>query len=286
MRVLVFGQSGQVACELARRMPADVTARFLSREEADLFDPKACAAEVAKAECDAVLNATAWTAVDTAEAEDAAATVVHGDTPSAMAHACAARGLPFLHISTDYVFDGTGRVPFLPDHPTAPLGAYGRTKVKGEKGVRAAGGQHLILRTSWVVSAHGKNFVKTMLRLGRECESLQVVSDQVGGPTPAANIANALISAARVMVAGHSGGTFHFSGTPDTSWADFAREIMVRADLTCRIEDIPTSAYPSPTRRLLNSKLDCTSFEKEFDIPRSDWRVGLMEILNDLGAKV
>lgn len=281
MRVLVFGKTGQVATELQRRLPGAV---FLGREAADLSDPAACAAAVAAAGCDAVINAAAWTAVDRAEAEEAAATVVNGAAPAAMARACAVRGLPLLHISTDYVFDGTGTAPFRPDHPTAPLGAYGRSKLAGEEGVRAASGRHLILRTSWVVSAHGANFVKTILRLGRERESLNVVADQVGGPTPAAAIADALIVAARAMVAGAPGGTHHFAGAPDVSWADFARAIMAEAGLACRIVDIPTSAYPTPARRPANSRMDCAAFEVAFGIARPDWRAGLRDILRDLGA--
>jgi dTDP-4-dehydrorhamnose reductase len=282
MRILVFGRTGQVATELARRMPDGVTARFLGREAADLLDPAACAAQIA--DCDAVINAAAWTAVDRAEAEEAAATVVNGDAPTAMARACAAQRLPFLHVSTDYVFDGAGDQPFRPDHPTAPLGAYGRSKLAGEQGVRAAGGVHLILRTSWVVSAHGANFVKTMLRLGRERPSLTVVSDQIGGPTPAAAIADALYIAARALRDGTPGGTHHFAGSPDTSWADFARTIMDRAGLPCQITNIPTSAYPTPAKRPPNSRLDCSALEQTYGIRRPDWRAGLDDILRELNA--
>jgi dTDP-4-dehydrorhamnose reductase len=280
MHLIVFGQTGQVARELARRLPGGVTARFLSRAEADLSDPAACAAAITA--CDAVINAAAWTAVDKAEAEEPAATVANGEAPTAMARASAALGVPFLHVSTDYVFDGAGTLPFEVDHPTAPLNAYGRSKLAGEVGIRAAGGQHLILRTSWVVSAHGANFVKTMLRLGKERASLNVVADQIGGPTPAADIADALLTAAKAMVAGAKGGTHHFSGTPDTSWADFARQIMARAGLSCQINDIATLAYPTPARRPLNSRLDCASFAASFGIKRPDWRHGLDLILQEL----
>jgi dTDP-4-dehydrorhamnose reductase len=282
MRVLVFGKTGQVATELARRLPEGVTARFLGRDEADLADPPACAAAISAADCDLVINAAAWTAVDKAETEEDAATMVNGAAPEAMALAAAARGLPFLHVSTDYVFDGAGDQPFRPEDRTAPLGAYGRSKLAGEVGVRAAGGPHLILRTSWVVSAHGANFVKTMLRLGRERESLNVVADQIGGPTPAAAIADALFTAARAMLKGAQGGTQHFSGAPHTSWADFAREIMARAGLPCRITDIPTSAYPTPARRPANSRLDCSGFTAAFGVARPDWRAGLDDILKEL----
>jgi len=281
MRLVVFGQSGQVARELARIVPE---ARFLSRDQADLSDPAACAAAVTASEADAVINAAAWTAVDKAETDEAAATVVNGKAPAAMARAAAARGVPFLHLSTDYVFDGAGDRPFAPDHPTAPLSAYGRSKLAGERGIREAGGAHLILRTSWVVSAHGANFVKTMLRLGQERPALRVVADQTGGPTPAAAIANALVVAASALGNGTKGGTHHFAGQPETSWADFARAIMAEADLPCRIEDIPTSDYPTPARRPLNSRLDCRSFEAAFGLARPDWRQGLSDIIRELAA--
>ncbi len=280
MKVLVFGQTGQVARELARRCPAGVEARFLGRDQADLMDPAACAAVISA--CDVVINAAAWTAVDKAETEEAAALVVNGDAPAAMARACAALGVPFLHISTDYVFDGSGDQPFTVSHPVAPLGAYGRTKLAGERGVLAAGGNSLILRTSWVVSAHGANFVKTMLRLGASRDSLNVVADQIGGPTPAAAIADALYVAAKAMVGGTKGGVHHFSGAPDTSWAGFAREIMARAGLACAIHDIPSSAYPTPAQRPLNSRLDCSALTAAFGIARPDWRAGLDDILQEL----
>jgi dTDP-4-dehydrorhamnose reductase len=279
MKLLVFGQTGQVARELQRIAPDAV---YLGRDQADLSNPVACAAAIAASDADAIINAAAWTAVDKAETEEAAATVVNGDAPSAMARAAAATGIPFLHISTDYVFDGLGDQPFTIDHPTAPLGAYGRSKLAGEQGVRAAAGPHLILRTSWVVSAHGSNFVKTMLRLGRERESLNVVADQIGGPTPAGAIAQALLTAAQAMVVGATGGTHHFSGAPDTSWADFARAIMTEANLPCRINDIPTSQYPTPAKRPLNSRLDCSAFTTAFGIPRPDWREGLKAIVKEL----
>jgi dTDP-4-dehydrorhamnose reductase len=202
MKVLVFGQTGQVARELARRVPQDVRLITLGRAEADLSDPAQCAAAVRAHDVHAVINAAAWTAVDRAEAEEAAAHLVNAAAPGAMAKACAALGRPFLHVSTDYVFDGSGITPFVPDHPTGPLGAYGRTKLAGEVAVRAAGGAHVILRTSWVVSAHGSNFVKTMLRLGAERDSLTVVADQVGGPTSAAAIADTLFVVARPSLRG------------------------------------------------------------------------------------
>ena len=281
MKVLVFGQTGQVARELARRVPDGVSVEFLGRDRADLLNPKACAAIIAATKADAVINAAAWTAVDRAESEEPAALVVNADAPGAMARACAARGLPFLHISTDYVFDGAADQPFGVDHATAPLGAYGRTKLAGEQAVQAAGGQVLILRTSWVVSAHGANFVKTMLRLGADRASLNVVADQIGGPTPAGDIADALYRMAGAMVAGAEGGVQHFAGAPDCSWADFARAIMERANLGCMINDIPASAYPTPAKRPGNSRLDCSGLAA-FGIARPDWRTGLDHIIKEL----
>ncbi|KFI25139.1 dTDP-4-dehydrorhamnose reductase [Paenirhodobacter enshiensis] len=279
MTLLVFGKTGQVALELARRVPDAV---FLGRAEADLSDPAACAARIAEIRPQAVINAAAWTAVDRAETEEAAALVVNGEAPAAMARACAAALIPFVQISTDYVFDGTGTEPFAPDHPTAPLNAYGRTKLAGEDGVRAAGGVHAILRTSWVFSAHGNNFLKTMLRLGATREVLNVVGDQIGGPTPAGAIADACLQIAhRLRRAPETSGTYHFSGAPDVSWADFARAIMAGAGLACRIEDIPTSAWPTPAARPANSRLDCTSLSV-FGLDRPDWRAAVAQIIDEL----
>jgi dTDP-4-dehydrorhamnose reductase len=284
MKVLIFGQTGQVAQELARCAPDDVVPHFLSRNDADLSDPEACAKVITGVPADVVINAAAWTAVDRAETEEEAATIVNGHAPGAMAQACATANLPFIHISTDYVFDGTGDAPFTPDYPPQPVSAYGRSKLAGEEAIRESGAHHLILRTSWVVSAHGSNFIKTMLRLGATRDALNVVSDQIGGPTPAASIAAALYSIAHQMRDGQSGGTYHFSGAPDTSWADFARTIMAEADLDCQIRDIPTEDYPTPATRPLNSRLDCTSLRRDFGIERPDWRRELKHILKDLGA--
>ena len=282
MGLLVFGRTGQVALELARLAPE---ARFLGRDEADLMDPAACAAAIAAHAPSAVINAAAWTAVDKAEAEEEAATRINGDAPGAMARECAARGIPFVHISTDYVFDGAGEAPFSPDHPTAPLGAYGRSKLKGEEAVRAAGGAYVILRTSWVFSAQGANFVKTMLRLGVDRPRLTVVADQIGGPTPARAIAAACLTMAEQLGAEPAKtGTYHFAGTPDTSWADFARAIMAEAGLPCVIEDIPSSAYPTPARRPANSRMDCADLSR-FGLNRPDWRAELRDVLTALEVR-
>jgi dTDP-4-dehydrorhamnose reductase len=280
--ILVFGKTGQVARELAVLAP---DALCLGRDRADLTDPAACAAAIAAHRPAAVINAAAWTAVDRAEAEEEAATAVNGAAPGAMAQACAAAGIPFVHLSTDYVFDGQGTAPFAPDHPPAPLSAYGRSKLAGERAVRAAGGPHVILRTSWVFSAHGSNFVRTMLRLGAERPVLRVVADQTGGPTPAAAIAAACLTIAdRLRAAPELSGTHHFAGTPDTTWAGFARAIMDMAGLPARVEEIATTDWPTPARRPANSRLDCSALEQAFGIARPDWRAGLVAVLAGRGG--
>jgi dTDP-4-dehydrorhamnose reductase len=279
-RLLVFGRQGQVATELARRAPA---ATFLGHESVDFADPEAARAAVDAVLPDAVVNAAAYTAVDRAESEEALATAVNGTAPAAIAAACAAQGIPLVHISTDYVFDGTGTRAWRPDDRPAPLGAYGRSKLAGEEGVRGAGGPHAILRTSWVFSAHGANFVRTMLRLGAERERLSIVADQVGGPTPAADIAAACVAiAAALGEAPGRTGTYHFAGAPDVSWAGFARAIFAAAGLAVAVEEIPSGGYPTPAPRPLNSRLDCAATEAAFGLPRPDWRAALAGVLAEL----
>ncbi len=286
MNVLIVGQTGQVATELIRRAPADATVTSLGREVADLGDPGACAKRIAEAEVDLVINAAAYTAVDQAESEEALAHTLNAEAPGAMARAAAARDRPFLHISTDYVFDGSGTQPWKTTDATAPLGAYGRTKLAGEQAVRAAGGRHAILRTAWVVSAHGKNFVKTLLRLAETKDRLTVVADQIGCPTPAAALADALWAMARRLQTDPSvAGTYHFAGSPPTSWADFARAIFDQAGRSVEVVDIPTSAWPTPAPRPLNSRLDTSTTRTVFGIEPPDWRVGLTAILTELGAR-
>jgi dTDP-4-dehydrorhamnose reductase len=281
MRVLVFGKTGQVARELQRF--DGVTA--LGREDADLSDPAACAAIIASAEADVIINAAAYTAVDAAETDTKMAFRVNSEAPTAMANAATKRALPFLHISTDYVFDGSGTAPWVEDDAPGPLGVYGASKLAGEQGVCAAGGTHAILRTSWVVSAHGNNFVKTMLRLGAERDALTIVADQIGGPTCARDIAATLMGMAKQLHADPSkSGTYHFASTPDVSWADFAREIFAQSGITCDVTDIPSSSYPTPAARPKNSRLNCTKLNTVFDLARPDWRVSLADILSDLKA--
>jgi len=278
MSILVFGKTGQVAIELQRHG----TVKALGRDQADLSDPAACAAAILEQRPQAVINAAAYTAVDRAEQEEELAQVVNGEAPGAMARAAAELGVPFLHISTDYVFDGTGENPWFPENQVNPLGAYGRTKLAGEIAVQQAGGNAAILRTSWVFSAHGANFVKTMLRLGHERDALNVVADQIGGPTPAASIAKALLVMAKAMQNGAKGGLYHFSGQPDTSWAGFAREVFSQAGTDVLVHGIPATDYPTPAVRPMNSRLDCTSLMADFGVERPDWRAGLADVLAEL----
>ncbi len=282
MKVLLFGTDGQLGLELQRRCGGvEIEARGL--DVADFTDPEACVACVEATDADVIINASAYTAVDKAEEMETLALQINGTTPSLLAKAAAKRGLPFVHVSTDYVFDGSGETPFQTDAPTGPLGAYGRTKLAGEDGVQAANGTYAILRTSWVVSSHGHNFIKTMLRLGAERERLTIVSDQIGGPTPAAALADACFAAARGLLADPTKtGCYHVSGGPDVSWSDFAREIFAQSGFATEVVDIPTSDYPTPAKRPLNSRMDNSSFEGAFGLPRPDWRIGLTEILNDL----
>lgn len=282
MKLLVFGRSGQVARALAR---VHEDAVFLGRDDVDLADAPACAALVARTDADAVVNAAAYTAVDRAETDEAVARAVNTRAPAAMARAAAARGLPFVHLSTDYVFPGDGSEPFAPDDETAPATAYGRTKRDGEFGVREGGGVHAVIRTSWVFSAHGANFVRTMLRLAQTRDVVRVVADQVGGPTPADAIARAIVRvASRLREDGSASGTYHFSGAPDVSWADFARAIFAEAGRAVRVEDIASADYNTPARRPLNSRLCCASMEARFRLARPDWRDGLKRVLRDIGA--
>lgn len=278
--ILVFGETGQVARALRRQ--ASVMA--LGRDRADLTDPAACARVIRDLAPAVVINAAAYTAVDRAESEPDLAMRINGDAPAAMAWACAERDVPFLHISTDYVFGGGGTDRWKPEDPTQPHNSYGRSKLAGEKGIRAAGGRWAVLRTSWVFSADGANFLRTMLRLAETRDVLTVVDDQIGGPTPAADIAAALLRMAAAMQEGAPGGTYHFAGQPDTSWAGFAREIFAQAGRAVAVTGIPTAQYPTPARRPLNSRLDCGAITRDFGVPSCDWKTGLAVALAELEA--
>lgn len=285
MRVLAFGATGQVARELARSAAArGIALTALGRDAADLADAQACAAAILASDADAVINAAAHTAVDRAEGEPDLARAINAEAPGAMARAAAARGVPFLHVSTDYVFDGRPGRPWREDDVPAPLSTYGATKLAGERAVAEAGGRAAILRTAWVFSAHGSNFVKTMLRLGAERSHLRIVDDQRGGPTPAADIAGALLTMAEALAAGRGApGIFHFAGAPTVSWADFAEAIFAaRGGPAPSVERIPSSAYPVPAERPKNSVLDCARIAEVYGIGQPDWRPRLLEVIGEL----
>lgn len=280
MTILVIGRTGQVATELVRKR--EVLA--LEPPEIDLTNLPACEAKIREIAPELLINAAAYTAVDRAEEDEDLAQVINGDAPGMMAKVAAEMGIPFLHISTDYVFEGSGENRWKPSDAAHPIGAYGRTKLAGDLAVAAAGGQHVVLRTSWVFSAHGNNYVKTMLRLGAERDELSIVADQIGGPTSAASIADALLTITDAFLEGKgSSGIYHFAGAPDTSWAGFSREIFAQAGLDVVVNDIPTSEYPTPAKRPLNSRLDCSDLVRDYGIKRPDWRADLADVLKDLG---
>lgn len=278
MSILVFGKTGQLARELQARAPV----LSLGRDDVDLADPESCAAAIVARDPEAVINAAAYTAVDEAERDEELAIRINGDAPTSMARACAAKRIPFVQISTDYVFDGSGTRPWCPKDEATPISVYGRSKLAGELGVARAGGVYAILRTSWVFSRYGKNFVKAMLQLGADRDQLNVVADQIGGPTPAGSLADACLAIARQLKdEPNSSGIYHFSGSPDVSWADFAREIFTQADITCEIRNIDAIKYPTPAQRPQNSRLDCSALKTVFGIERPDWRVDLKQIINE-----
>ncbi len=285
MRVAVFGGSGQVATELKRRVPQGTTLDLIGRDRADFSDPDQVFKVAVDLKADAVINAVAYTAVDRAEDEEEVATAINGTSVDWLGNACEATNTPLVHISTDYVFDGTGDTAWTPEDKTAPMGAYGRSKLAGERGLLAHSDlQSVILRTSWVFSAHGGNFVKTMLKYGAERDVMRVVDDQIGGPTPAADIADACYTLAAALIGGANGGVHHFAGAPDVSWADFACEIFSASGLNTKVEKIPSSDYPTPAERPKNSRLNCLSLTKTYGIERPEWRAGLQTVLEELGA--
>lgn len=282
MRVLVFGENGQVAQSLQKR-GGDVDVICLGRDQADLGSPDMLRAAIMATDADVIINAAAYTAVDKAEEDPDQAEQVNHLAVGTIARAAAKRGLPLLHISTDYVFPGDGTQPWHPSDETGALSVYGATKRRGEEAIEMAGGTYAILRTSWVFSATGVNFVKTMLRLGSQRDALTIVGDQIGGPTAADDIADALLTMAKAYANGRTtSGIYHFTGGPDCSWADFASEIFTLANIACVVTPIPTTDYPTPAARPLNSRLDCTTLETDFGIKRPDWRTSLATVLGDI----
>ena len=280
--ILVFGKTGQVATEL--QSYKDVIA--LGRDQADLSVPTTCTEAIQRYKPRAVINAAAYTSVDKAECEENLANIINGDAPGTMASACAERDIPLVHISTDYVFDGSGTTPWSVTDTPNPKNAYGRSKLIGEQAIKVSGCVHAILRTSWVVSAHGNNFVKTMRRLSAIRDHITIVDDQIGGPTCARDIAQTCISIAEQLIQDPSkSGIYHYSGQPNVSWCQFANAIFEQKDCKTIASPIPSLEYPTPAIRPLNSRLDCEVTREIFGLVRPFWRDGLAKILKDLEGK-
>lgn len=288
MKLLVLGAGGQVGRELCRLVwPAGVALAAFDRAGLDITRREAVFAAVARERPDLVINAAAYTAVDRAETERDAAWAGNCIGPANLAAACHDARVPLVHISTDYVFDGSKSGPYREDDPVAPLGVYGASKEAGERAVREELARHVILRTAWVYSAHGSNFVKTMLRLGAERPVLRVVADQTGSPTSAADIAAAIRSIVQQVAAGNtSWGTYHFTGGGAVTWHGFA-EVIFQLAAQWRgpqplVEAITTAEYPTPARRPANSVLDCTRIGAAFGIVPRPWRAALAEVIREL----
>ena len=288
MKILISGATGQVGSALVKHGSKRGFEIFgMSSSELDITNLRNVDAVFAQVKPDLVINASAYTAVDKAESDSERAYSVNELGPRLLSVACSKREIPLFHISTDYVFDGTSNGAYSENDLTNPQSVYGRSKLLGELAVKENLDQYIIFRTSWVFSVTGSNFVKTMLRLGAEREHLSIVADQVGGPTSADAIANALLLiAARVSDKQDiNWGTYHFSGVPYCSWYEFAKEIFRQAEflkLNSKqpiLTTIPSSDYPTPVPRPLNAKLDCTKIYDEFGIQPDDWKQSLQDVL-------
>ena len=285
MNVLVIGVGGQVARSLAERSRRHegFQVRFVGRPDIDLEIAGSAERAIAGTPSDIVINAAAYTAVDQAEEELQQAFRINAEAAGEIASAAARNGTPIIHLSTDYVFDGRVSEPYREDSPTAPLNVYGRSKLAGEERVRTANPRHLILRTAWVHSPFGRNFVKTMLRLAEEKDEIAIVADQVGSPTSALDIADAIFAILGPISNGITG-TFHFAGAGTASWADVAEEIFRVGTETggpmARVRRITTEDYPTRAVRPTYSALDSSLFEKTFGIHVRDWRAGVREVVN------
>ncbi len=286
MRLLVTGAGGMVGREVieaGRERGCEVVG--LGRGELDVADRAAVRATVAASGVDAVINAAAFTRVDEAEADEEAARRANADGPGWLAEACATRGIPLIHISTDYVFDGRGRRPYRPDDTPQPLGVYGRTKWEGEQAVRERLARHVIVRTSWVYAPHGRNFLRTIAAAARDREELSVVADQHGAPTLAADLARALLDAAAAAVARPElAGTHHFTNAGETTWHGFALAIVEglapRGGLVCRrVVPISTAERGARAPRPAYSVLDTTSWTATFGSSPRPWEAALAEAL-------
>ena len=281
MKLAVTGATGQVVRALVERAPVGVTVVTLGRPLIDLADPAGIAPALARIGADVVVNAAAYTAVDRAETDSAAAFAINAAGAGAVAAAARSLELPLIHISTDYVFDGTKTAPYVETDPTGPTGVYGASKLAGELAVMDAHPDAVIARTAWVFSPFGGNFVKTMLRLAATREEVGVVADQLGNPTSALDIADAVLAMAANLVARPREqalrGLFHMTGSGEASWADFATHIFAISGAhggpVARVKAIATSDYPSPARRPANSRLDCSRLAQVHGVRLPDWRL-------------
>jgi dTDP-4-dehydrorhamnose reductase len=295
MKVLVTGCNGQVGTELMGLAAGfGIDAVGVDYAELDITDAGAVTKVMQELQPQAVINAAAYTAVDKAESESEQAYAVNRDGPANLASACAEHNIPLLHISTDYVFDGNKQGAYTEEDDVQPLGVYGKSKLAGDVAVRETCTQSIILRTSWVFSAHGNNFVKTMLRLGQEREQLAVVADQTGCPTAAREIAHTLYNMLVANVeAGSNGhwGTYHFCQPEPTNWHSFAEAIFAEAraqGIALKVEavrPITTKEYPTAAQRPANSVLDCSKIEKDFNLSIKPWQESLAEVIKDLGLR-
>jgi dTDP-4-dehydrorhamnose reductase len=290
MKLLVLGAGGQVGHELCRlAWPAGAQLAAFGRDGVDISQREAVLAAVARERPDIVINAAAYTAVDRAESEPEIAWASNCTGPANLAAACHDALIPLIHLSTDYVFDGSKTGAYHEDDPVKPLGVYGKSKEAGDRAVRSALPRHVILRTAWVYSAHGHNFVKTMLRLAGERPVLRVVADQIGSPTSAGDIAAAIGTIVQQLNAGTSNwGTYHFAGGGAVTWHDFAQAIFELASPwrgpPPRVEAIATADYPTPARRPANSVLDCRRIGEAFGIVPRPWEEALAQVIGELYA--
>lgn len=293
MRILVCGAGGQVGHELVGRAKQyGLEALGMTRDQLDITDAEQVADLVNQVKPGVIINAAAYTHVDNAETHGAEAYAVNRDGAARLAEAAQQASIPLLHISTDYVFSGEARTPYSESDEVAPTGAYGASKLAGEAAIQRAMDQHLILRTSWVYGTHGHNFVKTMLRLGAQRDSLSVVADQFGCPTQAGSIADVLLQLAQryEQQGALAWGLYHYTGRSPCTWFDFAVEVFRQAEVKGmlakqpQVSPITTAQYPTPARRPAWSVLDCSKFETTFGIDTLDWHEELSVVLDELAA--
>ncbi|CRM00394.1 MULTISPECIES: dTDP-4-dehydrorhamnose reductase [Pseudomonas] len=285
LKILITGQHGQVSQALQQRLQGLGELVVLGRDQLDLANAEQIRQQVRAHRPDLIINAAAHTAVDQAESEPDAAFAINAIAPGILAEEAKALGIPLIHYSTDYVFDGSKPAPYTENDTPNPLGVYGQSKLAGELAIAAVGGKYLILRTSWVYSSHGKNFLLTMQRLLQEKPQMRIVADQIGAPTWAGTIADSTRALIERWQAGDAGewGVYHLTAQGETSWFGFAEAIgeQLRAEgkPCAELEAIPSSAYPTPARRPLNSRLDCSRLQQQWHVSQPQWQDALHECL-------